>query len=166
MAALPPFHPVKLLLSSIQRPRTADEPVAPNVEPQGTVRCSRHADPFALPDFLGRLTVGSEPQRLARPRSIPSSRRLIPKAALEEERPVSRGHAAIGVTREVTYGIRLGLDDTATRHALSERPHQHFANRKPSKLLGIDRQLRSVRHARGRVQLDVIRRTRMTRYRC
>ena len=33
--------------------RTADKPIAPNVNSQRTVGCSRHADPFALPDFVG-----------------------------------------------------------------------------------------------------------------
>jgi hypothetical protein len=52
-----------LFLSSIERLRTADEPIAPNIESQQTVRCAPKADPFALPDFVGRSTVRSEPQR-------------------------------------------------------------------------------------------------------
>src|SRR5208282_5017244 len=53
----------ELPLSSIERPRTADETIAPNVESQRTVGCTGNADPFALPDFVRRLTVRSEPQR-------------------------------------------------------------------------------------------------------
>jgi hypothetical protein len=44
-------HPVKLLLSSIERLRTADEPIAAKVESQRTAGCARNADPFAPPDF-------------------------------------------------------------------------------------------------------------------
>src|SRR5476651_1650995 len=45
------------LLSSVERPWTADEPIAPNIESQRTVGCARDADPFALPDFVRPLTV-------------------------------------------------------------------------------------------------------------
>src|ERR1700722_18715750 len=56
-------HSENLLLSSIKRPRPADEPIAPNIESQRTVGGARQADTFALPGFAWRLTVGSEPQR-------------------------------------------------------------------------------------------------------
>jgi hypothetical protein len=39
------------VLSPIERPRTADEPIFPNVESQQTIGCARNADAFALPDF-------------------------------------------------------------------------------------------------------------------
>jgi len=50
-------------LSSIKRPRTADEPIAPNVESQRIVGCARNANSIALPDFAGPLTVRSKQQR-------------------------------------------------------------------------------------------------------
>ena len=58
--------------------------------------------------------------------------------ALEEKRPIAWGDAAIGVTREVTDAIRLGLDDASTHHPFSLRPHEHFADEKTSELGGID----------------------------
>src|SRR5271166_3356480 len=59
----PTPHSAKLLVSPVQSLRTADEPIAPNVQSQRTVGCARNADPFAPPDFVRRLTVRSEPQR-------------------------------------------------------------------------------------------------------
>jgi hypothetical protein len=50
-------------LLRIERPRTTDEQVAPNVESQQGVGGFRDADPFAQPDFAVCLTVGSYPQR-------------------------------------------------------------------------------------------------------
>lgn len=51
----------RVLLSSIERRWTADEPIAPNVEAQRTVGRARNADPFTLPDFARRLIVITEP---------------------------------------------------------------------------------------------------------
>jgi hypothetical protein len=52
-----------LVVSSIERLRTTDEPIAANIESQQALGCACNADPFALPDFAGRSTVRSEPQR-------------------------------------------------------------------------------------------------------
>ena len=56
------FLALTFLISSIEYPWTADEGTAQNVESQRTIGCTRDADPFALPDLTGRLTVRSEPQ--------------------------------------------------------------------------------------------------------
>src|ERR1700686_2446032 len=47
---------------SVERPRIADERITPHVEAQRTRRRASNADPFALPDFARRVTVGCEPQ--------------------------------------------------------------------------------------------------------
>src|SRR5277367_955560 len=204
-------YSAKLLLSSIERPRTADEPISPNVESQQTVGCACNADPFALPDFVRRLTVRSEPQRAgltevdpvqpainfqghAQPSGAPrqvshsfgaaislhdrdaigwlDSPDQDPRAhagrlaghvqhersavgqidirvsALEEERPIARGYAAIGVTRGIADAICLGLNDAAGRHAFRQHPHEHFADEKTSELDGIDGHLSPLQHAR------------------
>src|SRR5580700_7336141 len=49
--------------SSVERPRPADEQIAPNVEPQQPVGCARNADARALPEFIRRLTISAEPKR-------------------------------------------------------------------------------------------------------
>src|ERR1700730_11104448 len=54
---------VPVTLSSVERPRAADEPIPANVEAQEAVCRARDADPSALPDFAGYLSVGSEAQR-------------------------------------------------------------------------------------------------------
>ena len=54
------------------------------------------------------------------------------------------------MTRGVADDVRLGLDDTAARHAFGQRPHEHFADEKTSELGGIDGQFRPVQHARAR----------------
>jgi hypothetical protein len=50
-------------LSSVERPRTADEAIPANVESQEAVCRACDADPSALPDFAGYLSVVSEAQR-------------------------------------------------------------------------------------------------------
>src|SRR5208282_2879844 len=70
--------------------------------------------------------------------------------ALEEKRPIARGHAAIGVTRGVADAIRLGLDNAAARYAFGQHPHEDFADEKTSELSGIDGQLCPAQYARAR----------------
>ena len=67
LIALPAFveasrHISRARISSIERPRTADEPTASKVESQRAVGRARDADPFAQPDFARRLTIRSEPE--------------------------------------------------------------------------------------------------------
>ena len=68
-------------------------------------------------------------------------------SALEEKRPIARGHAAIGVPREVADDIGLGLDDAARPPPSFERPDEHLADEKARELGGIDGQLRPVQRA-------------------
>ena len=49
--------------STVERPRTANETTAPKIETQQAVGRARDTDPFALANFVWRLTIGSEPQR-------------------------------------------------------------------------------------------------------
>src|SRR5271170_6910035 len=109
-------YSAKLLLSSIERPRTADEPISPNVESQQTVGCACNADPFALPDFVRRLTIRSEPQR----------------AGLTEVDPVEpainlQGRAQpSGAPRQVShsFGAAISLHDRDAKGWL-DRPDQN-----------------------------------------
>jgi hypothetical protein len=63
--------------------------------------------------------------------------------ALEKERPVTRGHPAVGVPRGVANDIRFGLDDTAAGDAFGRLPHENLADEKASERDRVDRQLRS-----------------------
>jgi hypothetical protein len=54
------------------------------------------------------------------------------------------------VTRGITDGICLSLDDAAVRYAFGQVPHKHFADEKTSELGGVDGQLCAIQHARAR----------------
>src|SRR5271165_485581 len=57
------WHERRRNLSCVERPRAADEPIPANVESQEALCRPRDADPSALPDFAGYLSVVSEAQR-------------------------------------------------------------------------------------------------------
>jgi hypothetical protein len=63
--------------------------------------------------------------------------------ALEKERPITRRHPAVGVSRGVADNICLGLDDAAAGDAFGRLPHQHLADEITSERDCIDRQLRT-----------------------
>src|SRR5271169_5002482 len=83
-------------LSSIERLRTADEPIASNVESQRTVGCARNADPFALPDFVRRLAIRSEPQRAGLTEVDPVQPAINPQGFAEASRAPSQVSHALG----------------------------------------------------------------------
>src|SRR5271166_778186 len=104
------------LLSSIERLWTADEPIAPNVESQRTVGCARNADPFALPDFVRRLTVRSEPQRARLTEVDPVQPAINPQGFAQPSR----------APRQVSYtlGAAVSLHDCDADGRL-DRPGQN-----------------------------------------
>ena len=70
--------------------------------------------------------------------------------ALEEKRPIARGHAAVGVPGGVADAIRLGLDDAAAHDACGQHPPDHLADEETSEPGGINGQLRPIQHAKAR----------------
>ena len=79
----------------------------------------------------------------------PGSEIDIGVSALEEKRPVARGHAAPGVPGGVADVIRLGLDDTAAHDASGQHAPEHLADQKTREPDGIDGQLRPIEHAKA-----------------
>src|SRR5271165_2795507 len=103
------------LLSSIERLRTADEPIAPNVESKRNVGRPRNADPFAPPDFIRRMTIRSEPQRARLTEVDPVQPAINPQSFAQPAR----------APRQVSYtlGAAVSLHDCDADGRL-DRPDQ------------------------------------------